>query len=101
MFKVHASASSYTNTIYIVFDSKEYIDRYELYRDGVKIADSGFVRPFMFDHDHHTNLFRKESNHKLMYEDIDVAKFREYSYYVKYYSRENSWNSNTVYVTLQ
>lgn len=108
MTQMHATASSYTNKIYVVFSEEEHVDKYEVYRDGVKIAEydtasklSDFEHPTLFDHDHHTNLFRKESNHQLMYEDGDISRFREYSYYVKYYRGDASWNTNTVYVSLQ
>ena len=107
MIQVRATASSYTSKIYVVFDKHEYVDKYELYRDGIKIAEydkenrSDFAQPTLFDHDHHTNLFRKESTHQLMYEDSDVRKFREYSYCVKYYHDNESWNTNMVHITLQ
>lgn len=107
MIEVKAVASAYTGSIYVVFNENKIVDKYELYRNGELIAATGetdygpFERPTLFDHDHHTNLFRKDSNHQLMYEDIDVAKFKEYSYYVKYYYNNGEWNSNTVYITLQ
>ena len=107
MIQVKATASSYTNKIYVVFDKHEYVDKYELYRDGVKVAEydetnqSAFAQPTLFDHDHHTNLFKKESSHQLMYEDADVRRYREYSYSVKYYHGDESWNTNMVHITLQ
>lgn len=39
-----------------------------------------FIHPCLFDHDHHTNLFWKDSTHQLMYVDEDVHKFQEYKY---------------------
>lgn len=105
MIHVHAVASDYTKTIYIIFNENEYVDKYELYRNGQLIAETAkdsfgdFKRPTMFDNDHHTNLFVKNSNHELMYEDAGVDGLT-YSYYVKYYHGDNAWNSNTVYIGL-
>lgn len=108
MIQVIATPCSYTNSIHVVFNDNEYVDKYELYRDGVKIAESenedgksDFSRPTMFDHDKGTNLFRKESNHQLMYEDANVVRFHEYAYQVKYYHAGTPWSSNIVYATLQ
>lgn len=108
MIQVIATPSSYTSSIYVIFNDNEYVEKYELYRDGVKIAESvneegksDFVRPTTFDHDHSTNLFRKETNHQFMYEDTKVNKFREYAYQVKYYHAETEYTSNVVYATLQ
>ncbi len=108
MIRVTATPSGYTGSIYVVFDKNDYINKYELYRDGVKIAESenaegksDFCQPTVFDHDHHTNLFRKKSTHQLMYEDTNVAKFRQYAYHVRYYHGETPWDSNIVYATLQ
>jgi hypothetical protein len=63
------------------------INGYEIYRDGNLIASSlkeenpdMFVQPTMFDHDKHTNLFRKDSTHKLMYIDENVKQYQTYSY---------------------
>lgn len=108
MVKVIATPLSYTNSVHVVFNENECISKYELYRDGVKIATSeneegksDFSRPTVFDHDHHTNLFRKESNHQLMYKDTSVARFREYAYQVIYWRDDMSWSSNIAFVTLQ
>lgn len=114
MVRVHATGVSYTNSIFVVFDDVEGIERYELYRDGEKIAESapatsedseqiafpGFEKPTVFDHDKHTNLFRKNSNHELMFEDVNVRRFHQYGYRVKYYFNDGEYISNTVYITL-
>ena len=78
-----------TGKIYVVweipYDSK--LVTYEVYRNGVLIAFSPdsdgnnlFVQPTMFDHDHHTNLFKKDSIFKLMYIDENVNKYQNYEY---------------------
>lgn len=87
---------------------------YELYRDGNLIASSlnedgteNFKQPELFDHDHNTNLFRKDSTHKLMYTDNDVNTYREYMYYVKMIRTDMEGNvidtlvSKPVYVQAQ
>lgn len=65
------------------------INGFEIYRDGNLIASSlqeeglhTFIPPTMFDHDHHTNLFKKDSNYKLMYIDESVYKYQNYEYKV-------------------
>lgn len=65
------------------------ISGYEIYRDDILIASSlkeenpdVFVQPTMFDHDNHTNLFKKDSTHKLMYIDENVQQYQTYSYKV-------------------
>lgn len=88
MLQIKAIPCSYTNKIYVIFDKLEHINRYELYKNGVKIAEydsanvSDFVQPTLFDHDHHTNLFKKDSVHKLMFTDTAVQKFQTYDYQV-------------------
>ena len=62
------------------------ITDYEVYRNGVLIAStamgSKFESPTIFDSDHHTNLFRKMSIHKLMFIDEDVQAYQHYTYKV-------------------
>lgn len=115
MIKLKAFASMYTKTVYVVFTDNDYIDKYELYRDDVLVGtflkdemffnhqgESGeLVRPCMFDNDHHTNLFFKESTHQWMYEDKDIQPFKEYKYYVKYYHEDYSVMTDNVYVTMR
>ena len=90
--------------VYIIWDiPHDKINYYEVWRDKQIIAqsqidDSGkpiappihtdlekanpFIHPCMFDHDHHTNLFWKDSTHMLMYVDDTVHKFQQYKYHV-------------------
>ena len=89
--RVRVSSSGYvTETNYIVFDIPyEHANQFTIYRDGAKLVSNEptkglapFEHPTMFDMDHQTNLFRKDTMHKLMYIDKDVQKYQRYSYYV-------------------
>lgn len=91
-----------TGKVFIIWDiPHDKINRYEVWRDDVMIAEINldeetvippihedlekaepFVHPCLFDHDHHTNLFWKESNHQLMYVDETVVRYQEYKYHV-------------------
>lgn len=78
-----------TGKVYIIWDIVyDEITGYEVYRNDVLIASSliedkaEFVNPTMFDHDHHTSLFRKDSTFKLMYVDENVNRYQEYTYKV-------------------
>lgn len=76
--------------IFVVFGSHfDSFTDFTLYRDDVEIAStkrlkegeaSPFQRPEIFDRDHHTNLFFKDSPYKLLYIDEDVHKFQWYRY---------------------
>lgn len=116
MIDIKVVASCYTSSIYVIFGENDYIDKYELYKND-KLLDTFtkdthitefnhqgetdiISRPCLFDHDKHTNLFWKDSNHQWMYDDKDVNKYQEYSYYIKYYHGDQSWNTDTKYVTL-
>lgn len=114
MIKLKAVPTTYTKSIYVIFDENDYIDKYEIYRNDNLIGtytkddlhfnhqgESGeIVRPCMFDRDHHTNLFFKDSNHQWMYEDKNIQMYQEYKYYVKYYHENHEETTNVVYVTL-
>jgi hypothetical protein len=73
-------------TVYICWEKISGLSGYEVFRDGVKIADSDeneFVRPYEFDNDHHTELFVDQSSHHwLRFRDTDVKNFTHYSYRV-------------------
>ena len=86
-----ALSNGYTSgKIYVIWEiPHDKINGFEIYRDGKLIASSldkdglhTFISPTMFDHDHHTNLFRKDSIFKLMYIDEDVYKYQKYEYQV-------------------
>jgi hypothetical protein len=79
----------------------QYFDKYELYRNGVLIGEQdSFERPTVFDHDHHTNLFKKDSGHQLMYTDEDVKTFTVYQYQVKGYHGNDVHESEVAHITL-
>ena len=88
MLQMRAVPCSYTSEIYVIFDKLERVNKYELYKNGVKIAEfdktnmSDLVQPTLFDHDHHTNLFKKDSTHQLMFVDTAIQKFQTYDYQV-------------------
>ena len=69
----------------------EAVTDFILYRNGIEIASTKnlkegeefpFQHPELFDRDHHTNLFRKDSPYKLLYIDENVHKFQTYEYKV-------------------
>lgn len=79
-----------TGKVYVIWEiPHDKINGFEIYRDGKLIASSlqeeglpVFIPPTMFDHDHQTNLFRKDSAFKLMYVDEQVYKYQSYEYQV-------------------
>lgn len=98
---IKAFYSSYVRQVFVVWDiPDDACNHYELWRDNEKIAEMDylakdipgnhsepteeipFVNPCMFDRDHHTHLFFKDSSHQLMYVDTDIQNFTEHSYYV-------------------
>lgn len=115
MINLKAVAVSYTRTIYVIFDENDYIDKYELYRNDVLIntyakddlhfnhqeEDGELIRPCVFDRDHHTNLFFKNSNHEWMYKDTDLDSFQEYKYCIKCYHNDAEIDSKIAYATLK
>ncbi len=115
MIDMRAVVVSYTQAIYIIFDENDYIDKYELYRNDILIGtytkddlyfnhqgeDGELIRPCMFDRDHHTNLFFKNSNHEWMYKDTDLNSFQEYKYCIKCYHNNTEIDSKIAYATLK
>lgn len=88
--EAHAISNGYTSgKVYIIWEIPHgNISGYEIDRNGVTIASSfteepaEFVGPTLFDHDHHTNLFRKESHKQLMFVDENVQPYQKYEYQV-------------------
>lgn len=88
--KATAIANGYMSGKVFLIWEKPYDDitGYEIYRNNNLIASSlsedkaVFEQPTMFDHDHHTNLFRKDSTDKLMYTDEKIQKYQKYEYKV-------------------
>ncbi len=85
-------SNGYTSgKVYVIWEIlHDNITGYEVFRDGVLIASSlpdaenpvTFEHPTMFDHDHGTNLFKKDSTHKLMFIDETVQQYQYYTYQV-------------------
>lgn len=105
-------------TVYLVWEKPYEVNNgqimyYSIYRDGQLIIFSPdeegkevFQSPTMFDHDHHTNLFKKDSTHKLMFVDNEVNTYQEYEYYVEMRRTDADGKvldvikSNPVYITV-
>ena len=91
--EAHAISNGYmTGKVYIIWEiPHDDISGYEIDRNGVTIASSltedeegkaKFVSPTMFDHDHHTNLFKKDSTKQLMFVDENVYPYQHYEYQI-------------------
>ena len=82
--KLKAFYSPYENVNYIVWDEfNELVTDYTILRNGIELfsgTKDDFMRPEVFDRDHHTNLFRKLSAHERAYIDSDIEHFADYSY---------------------
>jgi hypothetical protein len=114
--QVRAISNGYTaGKVYVIWEiPHDKITGYEIYRDGKVIASSLeegelklFTQPTMFDHDHNTNLFKKESRNQLMYIDENVHQYQKYTYEVSAFRQDEhgdvveTIHSNPVYVTAQ
>lgn len=87
-----AISNGYTSgKVYVIWEiPHDDITGYEVFRNGELIATSlpdaiepsVFEHPTMFDSDHHTNLFKKDSTHKLMFTDEAVQQYQTYVYQV-------------------
>lgn len=104
--KLRTMSNGYTTgKVYAIWDIPyDEMNYYELWRNGVIIQQTEldnkgvpvgptaihtdledanpFVHPCLFDHDHHTHLFWKDSNHQMMFIDEEVFKYQEYWYLV-------------------
>lgn len=83
-----------TGEMFIVWehwDCKPEKHGFILYRNGEKIAEhkpddekwGPFQRPRQFDHDHRTNLFRRDSAHQLVYCDTTIQRYQKYEYRIE------------------
>jgi hypothetical protein len=71
--------------VYICWEKVSTLSGYTILRDGVVIADSDtdeFVRPYEFDNDHHTELFKPATRNWLYFKDYDIECLRKYKYQV-------------------
>ena len=90
--KIYGISTGYpAGVVHVIWDiPHDKINSYQLYRDGVLIADSTnpeqaklFQTPTLFDHDHGTNLFKKNTKHQLIYSDTNnVQHYQKYEYHV-------------------
>lgn len=94
-----AMSNGYTGKIYVIWDiPHDNVSGYEVIRNGKIIASSfseepaEFIHPTMFDHDHHTNLFKKDSLRQLMFVDENIQAYQKYEYRViaKRYDEEGN-----------
>ena len=72
-------------TVYICWEKISGLSGYEVFRDGVKIADSDeneFIRPYEFDNDHHTELYKPATRNWLYFKDHNVQDLQRYKYQV-------------------
>lgn len=106
-----------TGKVFIVWEiPHDDITGYEVYRNNKMIASSlaekeeekvAFVPPTIFDHDHHTNLFKKDSTFKLMYTDENVNRYQFYEYKVVALRTDEAGTvlerieSNPIFITAQ
>lgn len=75
----------------ITGDIHPFMNFIRIYRDDEEIFYSPIEpkeltplhRPYEFDHDHHTRLFRKMSDHEVCYHDENVQQFQKYRYTVE------------------
>lgn len=73
-------------TVYICWEKLNNVKGYKVIRDNEEIAnsiDNEFVRPYEFDNDHHTELFKPATRNWLYYKDHNVEDLRHYSYRVE------------------
>lgn len=87
--------------VYVCFDKlselEEYPISYVLYRNGIQIAaSSDMSRPWEFDNDHHTELFKPDTRNWLCYKDSDVQKHMKYVYEIR--TEDNLHSSTSIMV---
>lgn len=72
--------------VYICWEKINGIEEYRIYRDGIEIANSNdneFVRPYVFDNDHHTELFKPATRNWLYFMDFYIQDFQAYRYHIE------------------
>ena len=72
-------------TVYICWEKINGLTGYSIYKNGKELAnseDNEFVRPYEFDNDHHTELFKPATRNWLYFKDKDVHDFQRYKYQV-------------------
>lgn len=72
-------------TVYVCWEKISGLSGYTIYRNGVELADSetsDFVRPYEFDNDHHTELFKPATRNWLYFKDHSVQGLQHYNYQI-------------------
>ena len=72
-------------TNYICWEKANSISKYIIMRNDKELAnseDNEFVRPYEFDNDHHTELFKPATRNWLYFKDKDIQDFQHYQYYI-------------------
>lgn len=88
MLKVNVSYVGYMNRVIVSWPKMNGIKKYTVYRNDVIIAETPdddktedpFKEPYLFDHAHHTELFKGGARNWLCYKDDTAAKFQSYVY---------------------
>ncbi len=90
--ELHAYANHYLGKgMFVVWSiPAPNMNSFEVLRDGKRIAYSAnrkethdlFEHPEMFDNDHHTWLFKKDSPYKFIYQDEEPQIYQRYTYEV-------------------
>ena len=85
--KIDFNAFYVTNekTVYLCWKKIDGVTGYTIYRDGNELADSDtndFVRPYEFDNDHHTELFKPATRNWLYFKDKSIQDLQKYKYQV-------------------
>jgi hypothetical protein len=78
---------------YICWEKINKLQGYRILRDGVEIAnseDNNFVRPYEFDNDHHTELFKPATRNWLYFKDTNIDTLRRYKYQIVGYGGTTS-----------
>lgn len=69
--------------IYICWKKIESLTGYVIYKNNRELAnseDTNFTRPYEFDNDHHTELFKPATRQWLYFKDYNVSDFQYYNY---------------------
>lgn len=91
--KANVFYCGYDDTIFVCFERvpwlKDYERTYNIIRDGQIIAsgngakDDPLIRPWEFDNDHHTELFKPDTRNWLCLKDTTFQRHFTYTYQVE------------------
>lgn len=70
------------NIVYICWEKVPGLVSYRIYRDGQDVTEriGQQIRPYEFDNDHHTELYKPATRNWLYVKDRDINKLTKYSY---------------------